>query len=538
MNDDSESLENLLQSDEGEHLEFKEAKTQFEFDELVRYCVALANERGGKLVLGVSDRRPRRIVGTQAFRDLAKLKHRLLQQLHMRIEIEDLAHPSGRVLVFNIPSRPPGLPIQFGGAYLMRSGESLTPMTPERLKAIFAETGPDFTAEICGQARVSDLASEAIEAFRRSWHVKTGNERLLRLPPEQLLRDAELVTEAGVTHAALILFGKQSALRRHLAQAEVIFEYRSGEASGPAQQRLNFQDGFFAFQSDLWEKIHAHNDLQSFRNGFFVRDIRTFNPIAIREALVNAVSHRDYRMAGSITVRQFPRRLEIVSPGGFLPGIDAENFLWRHNPRNRRIAETFERTGLAERSGQGLNLMFEECIKEGKPIPDFAGTDDFQVAVSLHGEIHDSRFLLFLEKIGAETMESFRTEDFLALDAVYREQRVAVSIRDRLPRLFELGVLEKVGRKYILSRRFYEFLGKKGAYTRKRGLDREMCKELLYNHIRDNGPEGTRLNELYLVLPDRTRQQIQRLLNELRENQRVHALGKTKGSRWYPGSGG
>ena len=528
-------FDTLVNASEGEHLELKEARVSFDYEDVVRYCVALANERGGRLVLGVTDRKPRRIVGTQAFPNLQKIKHRLLQQLHMRIEIEEVAHPDGRVLVFHVPSRPPGQPIQHGGTYLMRSGESLTAMTPERLRAIFAETGPDFSAEVCKGATESDLDLQAIEDFRQAWHKKSGNQRLLRLAPAQLLRDAEIVLDGGVTYAGLILLGRREALRRYLAQTEVIFEYRSSDASGPANQRINFQEGFFVFQTTLWKTINSHNDLQSYRDGLFVREIPTFNEIAIREALVNAVCHRDYRMGGSILVHQFPRRMEIISPGGFPAGIDAENFLWRHNPRNRRLADTFERTGLAERSGQGLNLMFEQCIKEGKPIPDFTGTDEYQVCVALRGEIQDPKFLLFLEKIGNETMESFNTVDFLALDAVHRDLKVKGDVKDRLPRLADLGILERVGGKYILSRRFYEFLGQKGLYTRKRGLDKEMCKELLYKHIRDNGPDGTKLSELFLVLPDRTRQQIQRLLEELRNENKIHSLGRTKAGRWYPG---
>ncbi len=98
--------------------------------------------------------------------------------------------------------------------------------------------------------------------------------------------------------------------------------------------------------------------------GFVRSKVPSFNEDAVREAILNAVSHRDYREEGSIFVRQFPDKIEIVSPGGFPRGIDPGNLLWKQKPRNRRIAETFARCGLIERSGQGANRIFEASILE------------------------------------------------------------------------------------------------------------------------------------------------------------------------------
>ncbi len=139
---------------------------------------------------------------------------------------------------------------------------------------------------------------------------------------------------------------------------------------------------------------------------------------------MNAVAHRDYRRIESVFIRQYPRRLEIVSPGGFLPGITPENFLWKQAPRNRRIAEAFAKCGLVERAGQGANRMLEECIKESKPLPDLSGTDEYQVALALRGEVQEPGFLRFLEKIGRERLAEFTTMDLLVIDLVHREQAV------------------------------------------------------------------------------------------------------------------
>ena len=128
-------LELLIQtSREGERLEFKEAKSNYDTSKLFRYCVALANEGGGRLILGVSDKRPRTIVGTQAFADTQDIGGRIFNKLSFRAEVEEIFHPNGRVLIFHIPSRPHGTAYQCEGAYLMRSGEDLVPMTEDRLR--------------------------------------------------------------------------------------------------------------------------------------------------------------------------------------------------------------------------------------------------------------------------------------------------------------------------------------------------------------------------------------------------------------------
>jgi ATP-dependent DNA helicase RecG len=421
----------------------------------------------------------------------------------------------------------------------MRAGEDLAPMTHDLLKKIFEEAGPDFSAEICPQATFIDLDDRAIEIFRSMWRRKSGNESLETITINQLLSDAELIIDGGITYAALILFGTRQALGRYLAQAEVIFEYRSSEASVPCQQREEFRLGFFLFINDLWDKINLRNDIQQFQDGLFIWDIPTFNESVVREAILNAISHRDFRLAGSVFVRQFPRKLEIISPGGFPPGITPENILVRQSPRNRRIAEAFARCGLAERSGQGVNRMFEECIKEGKSRPDFSGSDDYQVSVIFRGEIQDPKFPRFLEKIGKEKLSTFTTQDFLILDLVNREQPIPKNLKPRIPALVDQGIIEIIGRgkgtRYIFSRQFHSFLGKKGVYTRKRGLDRETNKSLLLKHIRDNQREGSQLQELKQVLPSLSRNQIGSLLRSLKAEGRIHNIGSTKAARWYPG---
>ncbi len=267
-------------------------------------------------------------------------------------------------------------------------------------------------------------------------------ERLSSLTQEQLLVDVEALVEGKLNYAALILFGTAQSVARNLAQAEVVFEYRSSDASGPAQERKEYRHGFFGFCDDLWERINKRNDKQEFHEGLFVAQISTFSERPVREAILNAICHRNYQLGGSIFLRQFPRRLEIDSPGGLPLGITLDNILDRQNPRNRRVAEILTKCGLVERSGQGMNLIYEELIKQSKPSPDFARTDQFQVGITLHGTVQDPAFVRFVEKVGKETTAFFDTHDWMIFAQASRGEKVSKGHEQRIKRLLDRAELE------------------------------------------------------------------------------------------------
>lgn len=258
-------FQSYLAAPEGARFEFKEAKRNFHFEEIVKYCVALANEGGGKILLGVTDKRPRTVVGTRAFPEPGRTEAGLYNRLHRRIPVEEYFDEGRRVVIFHVTSRPPGSAWSDKGVFWMRSGDALVGMTDDQLRIIHAETGPDFSAEICPLAQISDLDSAAISEFQTRWAKKANNPRILTWNVEQTLGDAELMVDGGITYAALALFGLQGALGRHLGQAEVVFEYRSTEASGPAQDRSDYRMGFLLFHDALWERINGRNDRQSYQ---------------------------------------------------------------------------------------------------------------------------------------------------------------------------------------------------------------------------------------------------------------------------------
>lgn len=530
----SDSIQALLEAKEGEQIQFKGAKNRFDFGDAAKCCCALANNGGGKLVFGITDKRPRSVVGSAAFEQPERTRMGLIEKLKVNIDFQILSHEGKRVLVFDVNSRPIGLPIQCDGVAWIYEGDTLKPMPEDMRRRIYEEAGDDFSARVCAGATIDDLDEKAIEKFRSNWIEKGGKQQLRTLSNEQLLLDCGAITDQGVTYAALILFGKSASLAKFLPQAEIIFEYRSSEASGPANQREEFKEGFFSCYDRIWELINLRNDKQHYQEGFFVFDIFTFNERVVREAILNAVSHRNYQLGGSIFIRQYRDRLVVESPGGFPLGITLDNILDRQLPRNRRIAEIFSLCGMVERSGQGMNLMFELSVQEAKPLPDFSGTDDYFVCVTLNGLVIDKAMLSVINRISEKCAELLSTEDFLTIDALYHGRVLTEKMYSRLNRLIEMGIVEHIGRKkYVLARSLYAATGRTGVHTRQVGLDRDTNKELILKHIRQNNAVGTPFKELQQVLPGHSRNQIQVLMRELRDSGKIVCKGKTSAARWF-----
>jgi len=417
------TLHEILNAKEGGHFEFKKAENRYDIDEGAKYLSAMSNYGGGRLVLGVVDERPRWVFGSKACPQPESTVRYYMDKLRVRVDFE-IYHDENnkRVLVYEVASRPIGLPVQFKGIAWWRIGDSLVPMPEDVRRAIYAESGHDFSSDICPDTIIDDLDSKAVGAFRERWYEHSENKRILKLSDEQLLRDSGAINDKGVTYAALILFGKHAVLLDKLPHAEVVFEYRSKEAAGPAAQREEFHAGFFSYYDSIWNLVNLRNDDQYYKDGFHRHPISTFNKDVVREALLNAVSHRDYQRGGSIFVRQYNDRVVIESPGGLPQGITIENILDRQNARNRLIAEIFKLCGLVERSGQGMNLIHEMAIKEAKPLPDFKGSDAYYVILTLKGKVVSIDMLSFIKKVDAERLDKLTTEDYLLLSSLFTQK--------------------------------------------------------------------------------------------------------------------
>jgi len=203
---------------ETQHLEFKATKNQFNNKKLYRYCVALANEGGGHLLLGIADKLPRPVVGTSAFADPVGMAAKIFRAIGFRVDIHEVMHPEGRVLVFVIPSRPRGTAYHHEGAYLMRSGEELVPMSEDQLRRIFAEGQPGWLENVA-LSKVN--AQDVVQLLDTQTFFDLLN---LPYPTDQIgviarLQDEKLIEPSEITVTCARIFGRLQTDHCHYSRS-------------------------------------------------------------------------------------------------------------------------------------------------------------------------------------------------------------------------------------------------------------------------------------------------------------------------------
>lgn len=459
-----------------DHVEFKRAKHNFPFaggDKsdirerrkcVLGYVVALANEKGGRLILGMEDAYPHVVVGSDfAIGETGALEDEIYERLHIRIRTEELYDDSGlRVLVFNVPSRPIGKALRFEGVPLMRIGDSLREMDDAEYLSIISEQDPDFSAKICEGLTIDDLDPQAVQNMRKRIADQRNRKDILTLPLTQLLHDLLLIDDDGkLKYATLLLLGKEEAIMKYLPQANVVIEYRNSHSQVRYAARQEYRLPLFVAIDKIWDYINqpASNPLLHINDLPQIIDCPAFNKETVREAVINAMIHRSLQMNSDIFIKIFPDMLEISNPGGFPFGVNIGNILTiNSSPRSRLMAEAIEKTGLIERSGQGVDTMFINCIKEGKPLPDYSYTDDYQVNLRLCAQIPDDAFYLFAQDIckRADLLQELNVFDWLALHFVWKS-RVEAATTESLEKLEKMNLLVKddyfgytLGERYLL----------------------------------------------------------------------------------------
>ena len=359
-----------------DHIEFKEAKRNFNWDGgdhkdpkerrhcILGYVAALANEKGGRLVFGMHDRRPHYVVGTTYEQgNLGALEDAIYAKMGIRVRTEEVFEPSAdapdrkRVIIFTVPSRPIGKMLKFEGVPLMRTGESLREMSDEEMFKILSEQEPDMSAKPCDGLSMDDLDPEAIKVMKQKYAEKNENPGFEGIPDEQALKDLDLIEGGKLNYAALVLLGKSKAIRKYLPQNNVVIEYRNDPASIQYDDRIEIQQPLFLAIESIWAYINQPrlNPQLHISENAYIFDIKLFNKETIREAVLNAIAHRSMIVQNDVVIKQCPTELTITNAGGFPIGVDKSNVLTVNStPRSKRLAEVLQKTGLVEKSGQGV----------------------------------------------------------------------------------------------------------------------------------------------------------------------------------------
>ncbi len=358
---------------EHQRLEFKEAKQQYDFKKLCQYGVALANEGGGLLLLGISDQPPREVVGSRACPNPVAQSQKLFEALGFRIDIEEVEHSDGRVVVFQVPSRPSGTAYHLDGAYLMRSGEALVPMSEDQLRRIFTEGKPDWVEEhsrsgMTDQDVVEVLDTQTFFELLKAPYPTSRDGVISRLMDERLLDrndDGFAIRRLGALLLAKSLDDFPDLARK--APRVVVYGGTSKletriDQIGAKGYAIGFQ-GLIRF---ILGQLPQHEVIQDGLR----KKVSMVPEIALRELIANALIHQDLNMNGaSVMAEVYSNRIEISNPGE--PIVPVARFIDGYQSRNERLAGIMRRMGICEEKSSGIDRVIQTAEMFQLPAPDF-----------------------------------------------------------------------------------------------------------------------------------------------------------------------
>jgi ATP-dependent DNA helicase RecG len=547
----------LLPPAESLTVEFKSDRKRLSDHELVEAIVCLANAEGGELWLGVEDdgtptglhpdhQLLAGLPGLIAGRTSPSLQVRVDAVAVGGVSVARIAVPKARTIVATA-----------GGVYLRRrlkhDGQpECTPMLPHERESRAASLGlSDVSAQPVAGALLSDLDPLERERLRQAVQQYGGDRVLLELDDEALdgalgLTQRQADGSRVPTLTGLLLVGREGALRERVPTHEFAFQVL-------AQQAVRFNEfrRFPLLKGLDWleTNFRPYNPEDELQVGLFRVPVPMVDMAAFREAVANALIHRDYHRLGAVHVRLEDDALVISNPGGLVEGVTLANLLVTEpRPRNPMLADAMKRIGVVERSGRGVDTIFRGMLKFGRPAPDYSRTDAHGVVVRLPTAPADLDFRRLVVEEERRRGTELPIDSLIALAAVRelkrvtadelaeRIQRDAASAKRTLEALTEAGLVEAHGttrgRSYTLSAAVYQRQGDKAAYTRQAGFAPIQHEQMVLSYVRQHGQiRRAEVMELCRLSAN----QAKKLLARLKDEERLVQHGSHRGAYYTIG---
>ena len=528
--------------------EFKSDRSRLSDNDLIDAVVAFANTNGGDLYIGVED--DGEISGLhKSHQDATQLAafiaNKTVPPVSVRIEKADdnkyvkISVPQSRSIVASSSGK-----IQRRRIKLDNTPENV-PMYPHEITSRLSDLSLlDFSSLTVPDSKYSDLDDVERERLRNIIRTYHGETALLELDNEELDKALRLASEANgklvPTYCGMILIGKANSIRRCVPTAETTFQDMSGTS-------VAVNDSFFLPLLAAFEKIQAYMDARNkeeeIEEGFFRISVTDYNKRAFREALVNAFCHRDYTMMGRIRVLLDDEGLTISNPGGFIEGVTIENLLTvEPHGRNTALADALKRIGLAERTGRGIDRIFEGSLLYGKPLPDYSESTDVMVKLFIPKSLPDRSFTKLISDEQKRTGSALPINSLLVLNELKRNRRSSVNdiaqnihvseakVRITVEKLVESGIIEGAGqgrgRHYTLSAKLYQSSDNISGYIRQKGIDKVRYPEMIIQYAKNNNGCITRREAASLLLI--SEDQAYRLLKGMASEHKLTPVGKGK----------
>lgn len=481
-------------SGENEVVEFKEAKNNYDFRKIGKYFSGLSNEANLKgvksawLVFGVKDNQ--RVVGTRYRenpKELQSLKKEVADKTTERLTFSDvhvITHAEGRVLLFEIPAAPKGMPIAWDGHYYGREGESLAPLAIGEIERIRDQNkAHDWSVVFCPGAAISDLSDEAIALARREY---TNKHPKLKVEIEgwddkKFLNKAKLTINGKVTRTAILLLGKPES-SHWLNPASPTISWILKDRDGLERDYEHFSCPLLLSAGKVFQKIRNLKYRYMSEGSLFPEEVDQYDPFIIREALNNAIAHQDYELGGKISVIEFEDgRLCFSNPGSFIPG-SVEKVIHTDAPesryRNRFLTDAMVNLNMIDTIGSGIRKMFLIQKKRYFPLPEYL-LDKERVQVTITGRVVDVQYARKLAQLPELSLD-----DIILLDRV--QKRTPLTL-EQAKYLRQQGLIEGRKPNYYISDKVARHSDEKAEYIRNRGFDDQHYKQLICEYIEKFG---------------------------------------------------
>ncbi len=539
-------LADLIATWENEVVEFKQAGDGFSTDDIGKYFSALANEanlRGGErawLVFGVNNK-TRAVVGTDYRPEPARLqslKMQIAENTAPRItfrDIHELQHHSGRVLLFEVPAAPRGIPIAWKGHYHARAGESLTSLGLDKQDEIRGQTlAQDWTAQLVPGATLADLDDAAVRKARESFAQKYANRFAADEVASWLLPaflDRARVTRNGqVTRTALLLLGKAESaghLSPHPAQL-------TWKLEGPERAYEHFGPPFLLSTTQLYQRIRNIQLRLLPQDELLPVEVSKYDQKIVLEALHNCIAHQDYTRHGRVVVTEQPARLVFENEGSFYEGQPLDYLEGHKIPRRYRnpfLAQAMAGLNMIDTMGYGIHDMHARQARRYFPMPDYDLSTPAAVKLSIYGGVVDPAYSrLLIQKT------DLPLADVLALDRVQKKLPIPDEAAAGLRRA---GLIEGRKPNYHVSAQVAAAADGKAAYIRTRAQDDEFYAKLLTDYLAKFGQaDRAEINKLLLdklsdalTAPQRYNK-VSNLLGKLRRSGAIQNTGSDSAPVW------
>ncbi len=506
MIDVEKILDDLLsQSLENEVLEFKEAKRQYDFKKLGKYFSALSNEANlmGKddawLVFGIKGKS---IIGSRYRMDnasLQSLKAEIANKTTHRLsfkEIHIVQRPEGRVILFQIPPAPAGIPIAWAGHYYGRDGEELNALNLEEIERIRKQNiEDDWSIGICKNATVADLSEEAILKARELYTTKNPAlaEEILQWDDITFLNKAKLCIKGEITRTAILLLGKPES--EHFIAPAV------AKISWILKDRDNIEKDYEHFSCPFLLNIDAvYNKIRNLKYRYlpegtlFPDEVDSYAPYIIKEGLNNCVAHQDYRLAGKINVVESEdSHLIFSNVGAFIP-LSIEHVIKANAPesryRNRFLVNAMVSLNMIDTIGSGIKKMFIIQRKRFFPLPEYTIANE-QVKLVITGKILNMNYA---RKVAQ--MPNLRLDEIILLDKVQKQKSLT---DDEIKQLKKKKLIEGRKPNFHFSSLVAKETEQKEEYMKMKGIDDDYCKKMIIEYLK-RFSEGVRLDFEKLLL--------------------------------------